>query len=119
MSVVGRGILLTADGLTYNGELITYNGKIITSMAELIAIYDKRTATVTLPAEDGVTVDGSMVAGAPTEPVTEVTKRGVRVIDTDTGLENQNWSFVGGADATEIIVNSDGAERTINVIYEL
>lgn len=111
--------VLLAEWLYYSGEPITYNGQIITSMADIIAIYDKRTVTILLPEEGDVVVDGSMVAGAPTEPITAVTKRGIKVIDADSGLENQNWGFVGGADPTAITVYSDNIERTIYVIYEL
>ena len=106
---------LGVGGVTYNGELITYNGQIIKTMADLIAILNDRTATITLPASGNYAVDGSMVAGT---AITELTQRGVSVIDAN-GTPYDNWGFDGGANGTGLTVYSDGTERTIYVVYNL
>jgi len=108
---------ITSDTLMFNGEPITYNGQIINDMASIIEIYDKRTATVTIPADGTLVVDGEDVAGNATgEPVTARTARGI-VMGYDGKQVDLSWAWTDPEDLsnTELTIDNTGGEELIGV----
>lgn len=111
----GHGYASGQDGITYNGVLITYNGSIIKDMDDLIEILNERTITLTVPANTDTSFNGAMLTPA----ITEVTKRGITVIDDATDFQYDDWELDGGADPTAGTIFASDTEKIVNITFNV